>query len=187
MEKSYPHSGTAGNMSRAYIALGSNIGKRADLLAQALKLLDGSEGVAVEEVSSAYETDPVGYADQPAFLNMAASLRTRLDPLELLRLMLDIERRLGRVRDIRNGPRTIDLDLLLYEDVFMDKEELQLPHPRMEERAFVMVPLAEVLEPGHPLLAKAESMAVAALRDGKEGIAQWNTINWRSGSAPLGS
>jgi 2-amino-4-hydroxy-6-hydroxymethyldihydropteridine diphosphokinase len=101
--------------------------------------------------------------------------------------MLDIEKRLGRVREFRNGPRLIDLDLLLYEAVSMDEEELQLPHPRMTERAFVMVPLAEVLEPGHSLHEQAATMAAAALRDGKEGIAKWNTINWRSASAPFGS
>ncbi|MCM3750099.1 2-amino-4-hydroxy-6-hydroxymethyldihydropteridine diphosphokinase [Paenibacillus pasadenensis] len=171
----------------AYIALGSNIGDRSMMLASALQLLDGAEGVEVMQVSSVYETDPVGYADQPAFLNMTAALSTALEPLELLRLLLKLELELGRVREFRNGPRVIDLDLLLVDDVSLSLPELELPHPRMLDRAFVMVPLSEVLEKGHPLLEQAKAMAGAALRDGKEGIVLWNTINWRSASAPFGS
>lgn len=157
------------------------------MLASALQLLDGAEGVEVMQVSSVYETDPVGYADQPAFLNMTAALSTALEPLELLRLLLKLELELGRVRKFRNGPRVIDLDLLLVDDVSLSLPELELPHPRMLERAFVMVPLSEVLEKGHPLLEQAKAMAGAALRDGKEGIVLWNTINWRSASAPFES
>lgn len=157
------------------------------MLARALQLLDASDGISVADVSCAYETDPVGYADQPAFLNMAARLSTTLDPLALLRRMLELELALGRVREFRNGPRVIDLDLLLHADARIDTPELELPHPRMLERAFVMTPLADVLEKDHPLLERAEAMAEAALREGKEGIARWNTINWRSGSAPSGS
>ena len=190
MGKSYPRSGIEDVMQQehqAYIALGSNMGERAEMLVRSLQLLDLSYGVRVEAVSAAYETDPVGYTDQPAFLNMAARLRTILEPLELLQLLLDIEQQLGRVREFRNGPRVIDLDLLLYEGVSMDDEELTLPHPRMMERAFVMVPLSEVLAAGHPLQEQATAASLAALRDGKEGIAEWNTINWRSEFAPFES
>lgn len=192
MDKSFPPSGPAAEAPRAaacsaYIALGSNLGDRSGMLARALQLLDASDGISVADVSCAYETDPVGYADQPAFLNMAARLSTTLDPLALLRRMLELELALGRVREFRNGPRVIDLDLLLHADARIDTPELELPHPRMLERAFVMTPLADVLEKGHPLLERAEAMAEASLREGKEGIARWNTINWRSGSAPSGS
>ncbi|QJC50240.1 2-amino-4-hydroxy-6-hydroxymethyldihydropteridine diphosphokinase [Paenibacillus albicereus] len=189
MDKSFPLSGPAAEASLAtahiaYIALGSNLGNRSGMLLRALRLLDASDGIDVADVSDAYETDPVGYADQPAFLNMAARLSTTLDPQALLRRMLELELALGRVREFRNGPRVIDLDLLLYADARIHTAELELPHPRMLERAFVMAPLAEVLERDHPLLERAEAMAEASLREGKEGIARWNTINWRSGSAP---
>ncbi|AJY77647.1 2-amino-4-hydroxy-6-hydroxymethyldihydropteridine pyrophosphokinase [Paenibacillus beijingensis] len=167
------------------MALGSNLGDRSGMLAEALRRLDASEGVEVTGVSAVYETDPVGYTEQPAFLNMAAALRTTLPPLDLLRLLLAVEQQLGRVRDVRWGPRVIDLDLLLYGAVKMDEEELTLPHPRMMERAFVLVPLADVLAAGHPLQAEVAELALAALREGKEGIVSWNTINWRSGSAPF--
>lgn len=162
----------------AYIALGSNIGDREAMLHEALCRLDARDGIAVERISAVYETDPVGYADQPAFLNMAAALWTEREPLGLLREMLAIEQELGRVREFRNGPRTIDLDLLWMDDVAMDTEELTLPHPRMMERAFVLVPLREVLDQASPLRPAVESEAEAALSQGKEGIARWTTINW---------
>lgn len=167
----------------AYIALGSNVGDRAGLLRAALRLLDEHPAIEVRRVSAVYETAPVGFTDQPAFLNMAAALGTSLDPLQLLRAMLDMESKLGRTRDIRWGPRTIDLDLLLYEEVVLEEEELTLPHPRMMERAFVLVPLADVLDKGHALHGQATDIAQRALRDRGEGIAQWNTINWQGASA----
>lgn len=170
--------------AEAYIALGSNLGDRGGMLAEALRRLDAGEGVTVTGVSAVYETDPVGYTEQPAFLNMAAALRTTLPPVALLRLLLEVERQLGRVRDVRWGPRVIDLDLLLYGAVKMDGAELTLPHPRMMERAFVLVPLADVLPAGHPLRRDVAGLAASALREGKEGIVLWNTINWRRGSAP---
>ncbi|NBC73497.1 2-amino-4-hydroxy-6-hydroxymethyldihydropteridine diphosphokinase [Paenibacillus sacheonensis] len=167
----------------AYIALGSNVGDRAGLLQDALSLLDRHPDIQVLRVSSVYETEPVGYTDQPAFLNMAAALGTSLAPLQLLHAMLEMEGRLGRTRDIRWGPRTIDLDLLLYEAVELSGEELTLPHPRMMERAFVLVPLADVLEAMHPLYKQATDIAQRALQDRGEGIALWNTINWQGASA----
>ncbi|QHT58727.1 2-amino-4-hydroxy-6-hydroxymethyldihydropteridine diphosphokinase [Paenibacillus lycopersici] len=172
-----------GSNSAAYIALGSNVGDRAGLLRDALHMLDQHPDIEVLRVSAVYETAPVGYIDQPAFLNMAAALATSLAPIELLRAMLGMEQQLGRTRDIRWGPRTIDLDLLLYEAVAMTGEELTLPHPRMMERAFVLVPLADVLEAGHPLYSRAASLAQQALQDRGEGIALWNTINWQGASA----
>ncbi|QHW35126.1 2-amino-4-hydroxy-6-hydroxymethyldihydropteridine diphosphokinase [Paenibacillus rhizovicinus] len=171
----------------AYIALGSNVGDRAKLLQDALLMLERHPDIKVLRVSAVYETEPVGYTDQPAFLNMAAALDTSLSPLQLLRAMLGMELQLGRTRDVRWGPRTIDLDLLLYEGVAMSGEELTLPHPRMMERAFVLVPLSDVLEDGHPLYAQATELAQQALQDRGEGIALWNTINWQGASAHSGS
>nr|WP_308639921.1 2-amino-4-hydroxy-6-hydroxymethyldihydropteridine diphosphokinase [Paenibacillus silvisoli] len=167
----------------AYIALGANLGDREQQLMAALRLLDDHPAITVVRASSLYETAPVGYTDQPAFLNMAAALRTSLEPLELLRTMLAMEQQLGRKRDIRWGPRTIDLDMLLYDGVTLSEEELTLPHPRMMERAFVLVPLADVLPDGHALHAQVNERARQALQDRGEGIALWNMINWPGVSA----
>lgn len=132
---------------RAYVGLGANLGAREASLRRAVSLLDGREDTSVVALSRLRETDPVGYLDQPRFLNGAVSLETSLGPRELLAVLLEIERELGRVRDgVRNGPRAIDLDLLLYEGVVMDEPDLQLPHPRLHERRFALEPLAD-LEP----------------------------------------
>jgi len=131
-------------MQVAYVALGANLGERESSLEEAVRRLRAVPGIVVERISSVYETAPVGYADQPSFLNMALSLTTELPPVGLLRRLLAIEQEMGRVREFRNGPRNIDLDLLVYGDASMDTPELTLPHPRMGERAFVLVPLKEV-------------------------------------------
>lgn len=131
-------------MKEAYVALGANLGDRAASLRAALGQMAEAPGLELLRISSVYETDPVGVTDQPLFLNMAAAVATNLSPAELLEQLLDIERRMGRVRDVRWGPRTIDLDLLLYEDVHIETDALTLPHPRMGERAFVLVPLRDV-------------------------------------------
>lgn len=174
-------------ITQAYIALGSNLGDREELLRQAVEHLEQQSGVQIVKVSGIYETDPVGYTDQPAFLNMAVSVKTSLSPNELLHALFDVEQLLGRVRDIRWGPRTIDLDLLLYGDVTMDDDELTLPHPRMMERAFVLVPLRDVIDSSHPLQDPVSASAAAALQDGKEGITLWKITNWLSESGRSGS
>jgi len=166
--------------ARAYVALGSNIGNREELLEKAVFALDAHPHIRVARLSAIYETDPVGYTDQPPFLNMVIAVETSLEPTNLLRELLACEERLGRVRQIRWGPRTIDLDLLLYDNVRMEDVDLILPHPRMLERAFVLVPLNDVLERGHPLQLKVEAAAKSALQDGKEGISLWKTTNWHS-------
>lgn len=132
------------NGIKAYIALGSNLGDREHNLRAAIEMLRQAEGVRVSSVSSFYETEPVGYTDQPAFVNAAAEVMTTLSPTELLKLCQDIENRLGRVRTVRWGPRTADLDILLYGDIVVDTPELKIPHPLMHERRFVLEPLAEV-------------------------------------------
>jgi 2-amino-4-hydroxy-6-hydroxymethyldihydropteridine diphosphokinase len=134
-------------MPRAYLALGSNLGSRRSYLRRALGLLDADPDIDVVAVSAFRETDPVGYLDQPRFLNGACAVETDLSPRELLDRMLSIERRLGRDRSgPRFGPRTVDLDLLLYGDEVVDEPGLTVPHPRLAERRFVLEPLAE-LEP----------------------------------------
>jgi 2-amino-4-hydroxy-6-hydroxymethyldihydropteridine diphosphokinase len=127
---------------RAYLGLGANLGNREGSLYEAICLL-GELGTVFAQ-SSIIETEPWGVADQPRFLNMAVALDTGLRPLELLRAAKRIETRMGRVTTVRYGPRLIDIDLLLYGNVTMDSPELTLPHPRMTERDFVMIPLGEL-------------------------------------------
>ena len=135
-------------MARAYVGLGANLGDRAATLARAIDLLGGRPGIDVVAVSSFRETDPVGYLDQPRFLNAAVAIETSLAPTAVLATLLDVERELGRVREgPRYGPRTVDLDLLLMDDLFVDEPGLELPHPRLHERPFALEPLAE-LDPG---------------------------------------
>ena len=141
-------------MSEAYVALGSNLGDREENLRTALKHLV-SHGVKVVKVSTFIETEPYGVTDQPGFVNAVCQLETELEPLELLRLLLSIEQEMGRVRLRRWGERNIDLDLLLYGDACVVSEELTLPHPDMQNRDFVLLPLAEIAgEVVHPILKK---------------------------------
>jgi 2-amino-4-hydroxy-6-hydroxymethyldihydropteridine diphosphokinase len=141
-------------VTRAYVGLGANLGDREATLGRAIELLGRRRGVDVVAVSSFRETDPVGYLDQPRFLNAAAALDTSLSPQELLGALLEVERELGRVREgPRYGPRTVDLDLLLMDELVLDEPGLELPHPRLHERAFALEPLAEldpaIVVPGH--------------------------------------
>ena len=143
---------------RAYVGLGSNLGEREATLWKALEGLGATEGIEVVAVSSFRETDPVGVVDQPRFVNAAAALETSLSPRELLERLLDVERSLGRHRAVeeRWGPRTLDLDLLLYGGESIDEPGLEVPHPRLTERAFVLEPLLELdpdlrLPDGRPL------------------------------------
>jgi 2-amino-4-hydroxy-6-hydroxymethyldihydropteridine diphosphokinase len=134
-----------GAVTRAFIGLGGNLGDRESTLRRALTLLGERPGVEVVHVSSLRETDPVGIVDQPRFLNGAAIIETSLEAGELLRELLAVEAELGRVRDgQRFGPRTIDLDLLLYGDEAIDRPGLTVPHPRLHERVFALEPLAEL-------------------------------------------
>ena len=141
-------------MSEACVALGSNLGDREENLCTALKHLEAN-GVEVVKVSTFIETEPYGVTDQPGFVNAVCQVKTELAPLELLRLLLKIELEMGRVRLRRWGERNIDLDLLLYEDACVVSEELTLPHPDMQNRDFVLLPLAEIAgEVVHPILKK---------------------------------
>jgi 2-amino-4-hydroxy-6-hydroxymethyldihydropteridine diphosphokinase len=131
-------------VTKAYIGLGANIGDRAVTLLRAVDLLGGSTHVDVLRVSQLRETEPVGVVDQPPFLNGAVEITTTLSPRALLDLLLEIERTLGRVRGERWGPRTVDLDLLVYGDETVDEPGLGVPHPRLHERRFALEPLAEL-------------------------------------------
>jgi 2-amino-4-hydroxy-6-hydroxymethyldihydropteridine diphosphokinase len=134
-------------MPTVFIGIGSNLGDRERLIGEALRLLGARDGIEVVAVSEIRETEPVGVVDQPRFLNAAAKLATELTPREVLDSLLAVEQELGRVRVERYGPRTIDLDLLLYGDEVIDEPGLRVPHPRLQERRFVLEPLAD-LDPG---------------------------------------
>ena len=133
-------------MTRAYVALGSNLGDREATLRAAVKELADEPGIDVVAVSRFIDTEPVGYVDQPRFLNGAVALDTTLSARELLDVLLEVERRFGRVREDvpAQGPRTLDLDLLLFGDAELDEPGLRVPHPRLHERRFVLEPLAEL-------------------------------------------
>ena len=131
-------------MTVAYIGLGANLGMREETLRRAVELLGAADGVDVLAVSQLRETEPVGVVDQPPFLNGAVAIETTLAPRELLDLLLEIERSLGRVREERWGPRTIDLDLLVYGNEVVDEPGLRVPHPHLHERRFALEPLAEL-------------------------------------------
>ena len=147
-------------MPLAYVGLGSNVGDRERMLWSAVHMLAFNPEVDVVAVSSFRETAPVGLLDQPDFLNGAVALRTELQPRALLDLLLAVELELGRTRDgPRFGPRTIDLDLLLYGDEIVDEPGLTVPHPRLHERRFALEPLAEL----DPALTVPEMGSVQAL------------------------
>lgn len=139
----------SGAVPRAYVALGSNLGRREATIRAALDVLAAEPGIELVAVSELVDTEPVGYVDQPRFLNGVAAVDTELSARDLLAALLDLERRFGRRRDdaTPQGPRTLDLDLVLYGDAEIDEPGLTVPHPRMHERGFVLGPLAE-LAPG---------------------------------------
>ena len=131
-------------MSRAFIALGSNLQQPQQQVQQAFNELASLPKTSLIKHSSLYRTAPVGYDNQPDFINAAAEIETGLAPLELLHALLALESTHGRERPFPNAPRVLDLDLLLYDDMVMNTAELTLPHPRMHERGFVLLPLAEI-------------------------------------------
>ncbi len=151
--------------AQAFIGIGANLGDRWGTIRNALERLRRTEGIAGVEMSRVYETDPVGVLEQPRFLNLVAGVETTLSPEELLRQLLAIELQLGRKRTVRWGPRTIDLDLLLYAGETRPGPGLQLPHPRMFERAFVTEPLRELLR-----LPRFQGLAWAGLHRQMAGL-----------------
>ncbi|KEK13219.1 2-amino-4-hydroxy-6-hydroxymethyldihydropteridine diphosphokinase [Lysinibacillus fusiformis] len=164
-------------MKDVYLSIGTNIGERYENLQQAVALLREKENVEVVRVSSVYETAAVGYTDQADFLNIAVHLKTDASSTEMLKICQSIEQELGRVREFRWGPRIIDLDILLYNQETIETENLLVPHPRMYERAFVLVPLVEItpapfgdqLQQAHHLLQQMDRES--------EGVNLWQPTN----------
>jgi 2-amino-4-hydroxy-6-hydroxymethyldihydropteridine diphosphokinase len=159
------------------LGLGSNLGDRADILAQAIRRIGELPGVRILAISEAVDSDPVGYADQPKFLNLCLAISCDLNPDELLAKTLEIERGLGRERTAqRNGPRTLDIDLLFYEGGPWDSPTVTLPHPRWSSRGFVVIPLGNLLQ--DPVLAKHPAWTslaseVRSLSVGDQGLRAW--------------
>jgi len=149
----------------AYLSLGSNLGDRAGLIDRALQHL-ASDDLKVARRSRLYETAPRDYTEQPWFLNMVAEIETSLSPVELLRRAAQVENQLGRQRSVDKGPRTIDIDILLFGDLVLDTESLIVPHPRMHERRFVLEPLNEIApDARHPLLNRTAGEMLKDVQD----------------------
>ena len=149
---------------KAYISVGSNIGDKRENLDFAVKSLE--RGGTVLQVSPCFETEPVGYGDQPWFLNIAVEMETSLDPFALLALCMEIEQSRGRTREFPNAPRTLDLDILFFGDRIIRKKDLIVPHPRLSERKFVLEPMSRIA-PGlvHPLFRKTIQSLLEECKD----------------------
>ncbi|MCZ8538527.1 2-amino-4-hydroxy-6-hydroxymethyldihydropteridine diphosphokinase [Paenisporosarcina quisquiliarum] len=162
-------------MNTAYLSLGSNLGNRLEMLQDAVQMLLEQKHIEVTAVSSVYETDPVGYTEQAPFLNIVVEIKSHLPADKILFICLETEQTLGRIREFRWGPRCIDLDILLFNDENIVSEKLTVPHPRMHERGFVLVPLMELLPEGiHPVTGVPFREYVEGQ---KEGVHVWKTID----------
>jgi 2-amino-4-hydroxy-6-hydroxymethyldihydropteridine diphosphokinase len=158
-----------------YLALGSNLGDRMGNLTSAVKHL--SQKIKIKKLSSVYETEPMYVKQQPLFLNAVLSASTKLTPIQLLHFIKDIESALGRQPSYRNAPRLIDIDILFYGDRVIDTSKLTIPHPRITERAFVLVPLAEIApELFHPATHKKVKDLLAKV-EGKDGVKRIGRLN----------
>lgn len=157
-----------------FLSLGSNLGDKESNLQKAIHLLQQEQGIVLLKCSSIYETEPVGYTEQDLFLNIVVEGKTTYSPEELLEITQGIERRLGRTREIRFGPRTIDIDILLYHNRRIHKHHLMIPHPRMKERAFVMIPLAEIAG-DLKLPGETKQVAELVVNLPKEGVYRWKS------------
>lgn len=163
-------------MNEVYLSIGTNIGEREKNLQQAVQALMEQSAVQVKRISSIYETAAVGYTEQADFLNIAVAVETTLIAREMLAVCQSIENELGRVREMRWGPRIIDLDILLYNQENIETENLIIPHPRMFERAFVLVPLQEIAPSNGEVHEKA-TRTLQAFDIEQEGVMLWKEVD----------
>ena len=161
-------------MGKVYLGLGTNLGEREENLRQAMELLE--QGMILGQVSSVYETEPVGYKEQPLFLNLVCNGETELDPADFLDFAKGIEGKLGRKKSFRNAPRLIDIDILFYEDRVINAEDLIIPHPRICDRGFVLVPLAEIAPLFvHPVKNRTIRKLLSELIDSEQ-VRKWGNV-----------
>lgn len=154
------------SLSLVYLGIGSNLGKRKENCIEAIRLLEENPFISVIKKSSFYETEPVGYKDQPPFINCVIEIETTLDPKKLLMVCQSIEETLGRERMRHWGPRTIDIDILLFNNKVIDEKDLKIPHPLMHERGFVLIPLLEIAPDAvHPVRKKKIKDLLKAMKD----------------------
>ena len=151
-------------MAIAYISIGSNLGDREENCKQALRLLHAN-GILIKKQSRMYETEPWGIKDQPKFINMAVEVETDKKPEELLRVLEEIEKEIGRTETVKWGPRVIDLDILFYDDLILKTPDLEIPHPLLHERGFVLKPLSEIApDKKHPVTGKTVKEMIENLK-----------------------
>lgn len=163
-------------MINSFIGLGSNIEPREDYLERAIKLLKTHKEITVEKVSSIYETDPEGYVNQDKFLNQVVKVSTSLSAIDLLDVCQSIERNLDREETFEDGPRTIDLDILLYNQEYRQLDRLKIPHPRLHERAFVLIPLNDV---GPDRIIPTSGKKISELVEGLSNKALQKVVKWK--------
>ena len=173
--------------NKAFIGLGSNMGDRYQTLIEAIQSLSRHPKIQVVNSSSIYETDPVGYEEQELFLNMVIAIETDLDAEELLEICMSVEKEFGRKREIRWGPRTIDLDILTFNQENVKTEKLIVPHPRMLERAFVMIPLLEVCHGIDTLELKQQLLLHLDQLPNTEGVRLWKRKSGEGVFVPIES
>lgn len=163
--------------TRVYLGLGSNLGDRRSNLLKTLQLLE--ERLTLERISSLYETRPLGYEEQPLFLNAVCRAATEIGPFQLLSVIKGIEVALGRAPSFPNAPRLIDVDILFYGDLIIESPQLVVPHPRLEKRAFVLVPLAEIgPDLMHPISGRSIKDLASAVR-GREGVRKIGKLRFK--------
>lgn len=166
-----------------YLSLGANIGDRFEHLKKAIQSLLQVEGIFIHSISGIYETEPVGFVDQPAFLNMVVGGETGLTAEQLLQAVWEVERKQGRVREIRWGPRTLDIDILIYGQEMIVGGNLEIPHPRMQDRLFVLIPFAEIAAEQPIPIGKNQFQTPSQLLENvkdKSGVYKWKDIDWET-------